>query len=189
MKRISLITLILGTVLAVAPAAHAIVWSDGGSSSSASSPTLTSGMSQAEYQALMARGEALNKLYGNAVTGLSATEFRSLYQNGGNRLSPQELIALVARGDSLNKQYGTSTASTDVRDGWTNSITPSPSYTFRTDILGGDGGASTAPIPSATGDDSFAWGTVGIGAATLVGVMLLGLASLAVTRRRHQPSF
>jgi hypothetical protein len=169
MKRITLISLILGTVLAVAPAAQAIVWSDGGDSSSSSAPTLTSGMSQAEYQALMARGEALNQRYGNAVTGLTPTEFRSLYQSGGNRLSPQELSALIARGEALNEQYGSGT-------------------TFQPDILGGDGGLSTA-TPTVTGGDSFAWGTVGIGAATLAGVMLLALASLAITRRRHVPSF
>jgi hypothetical protein len=38
----------------------------------------------------------------------------------------------------------------------------SPSTTFRPDILGGDGGVSTA-TPPATGGDSFAWGTMGIG--------------------------
>jgi hypothetical protein len=122
MKRMALMTLILGTVLAVAPAAHAIVWSDGGSSSDTYVQVPPAGTSQ-------------------------------------------------------------------VTDGWMSSVTPSTSYAFQTDILGGDGGATTAPIPTATGDDSFAWGTVGIGAATLVGVMLLGLGSLAVTRRRHQPSF
>jgi len=170
MKRITLISLILGTGLAVAPAAQAMVASDDGGSSTSSSPTLTSGMSQAEYRAAMLRGEALNQKYG-ASTGLSQAEYR----------------ALKLRGEALNEQSGTSsTVTPEVTDGWTNSI--SPSTTFRPDILGGNGGVSTE-TPTATGDDSFAWGTVGIGAATLVGVMLLALASLAITRRRHVPSF
>ena len=53
------------------------------------------GMSQPEYRALMIRSEALNKLYGNAVTRLSPQQFKKLYQAGGNRMAPQELVALV----------------------------------------------------------------------------------------------
>lgn len=173
MKRKSLITLILGTALAVAPAAHAVVLSDGGSTSKVST---AAPMSQAEYQALMARSEALNQKYGlgssqASTVGISKAEYR----------------ALMIRSEALNQKYGlgSSTAVTpQVTDGWANSL--SRSYSFRPDVLGGDGGVSVQP--TATGD-SFEWGTVGIGAATLIGVMLLGLASLAITRRRHQPSF
>jgi hypothetical protein len=172
MKRITLITLILGTALAVAPAANAIVWSDGGGSPSAYVQAPAAGMSKAEYRALLIRGEALNQKYGLASsTGISRAEYR----------------ALKIRGEALNQKYGLGSSTTpEVTDGWTNSI--SPSTTFQPDILGGNGGVSTA-TPTATGGDSFAWGPVGIGAATLVGVMLLALASLAITRRRHVPSF
>ena len=173
MKRTTLITLILGTALAVAPAAHAKVMSEGGSSYTNSVVAPSAGISQAEYQALMLRGEALNQKYGSqaSTTGISQAEYR----------------ALKLRGEALNQQYGLGSSAT-VTDGWTNSVTPS-SYSFQPDILGGNGGVSTPP--TATGGDSFEWGTVGIGAATLIGVMLLGLASLAITRRRHQhqPSF
>jgi hypothetical protein len=120
MKRTTLITLILGTTLAVAPAAHARVLSDGGSTN----------------------------------------------------LSPSTSVAVQPI----------------VTDGWTNSVSPASSYRFTPDILGGNGGVSAQPTAAG---DSFEWGTLGIGAATLIGVMLLGLASLAITRRRHQhqPSF
>jgi hypothetical protein len=127
MKRISLITLILGTALVLVPVGSAVVYSDGGASSSKAVGASTQAVNQAT-QALLLRSEGLANYYGSGVS-------------------------------------------------------------FRPDILGGDGGASTVSIPTATGDDSFAWRTVGIGAATLVGVMLLGLASLAATRRRQHPSF
>jgi hypothetical protein len=174
MTRKSLITLILGTALAVAPAAHAQVLSECGTTNASSTVTQGTGLSPAEYQALLIRGEALNQLYRSSqasTTGLSKAEYR----------------ALKIRGEALNEKYGVSstTAQPEVTDGWANSITTS--YSFRPDILGGNGGVSAQP--TATGDDSFEWGTVGAGAATLIGVMLLGLASLAVTRRRHQPSF
>jgi hypothetical protein len=63
-------------------------------------------MSQAEYRALMIRSEALNKLYGNAVTRLPARVFKDLDQAGANRMAPQELAALVARSEALNRRYG-----------------------------------------------------------------------------------
>lgn len=145
MKRTTLITLILGTALAVAPAAQAVRPTDDGGSA-ISIQALNANMSQAEYRALAIRSAALDRKYG------------------------------------LGKF---ATARPAVVDGWTNSI--SPSYSFRPDILGGNGGVSTGP--TATGGNSFDWSIVGIGGATLLSVMLLGGASLAVTRRRHQPSF
>jgi hypothetical protein len=61
MKRKALITLILGTALAVAPAAHAVALSEGGPVSAQPSNV---GMSKAEYRALTLRSEALNQKYG-----------------------------------------------------------------------------------------------------------------------------
>jgi hypothetical protein len=88
-KRLALITSILGTALAIAPVASAIVLSDGsGSKNKAVVPaTRPVGVSPAEYRALMIRGEGLNKLYGNAVTRLTPAQFESLYRNGGDRLA------------------------------------------------------------------------------------------------------
>jgi hypothetical protein len=187
MKRTALITLILGTALAIAPAAGAVVMSDGSGSdgtavtsvvtdgwmSSITAPVTsvpTFGPNKAEYRALMARGEALNQLYGNALTRLSPQEFTALYQAGGDQLSTQELVALTERGEALNSEYGSGS-----------------SVTFQPDILGGDGGASTQ-APTATGGDSFAWNAA-IGGAALIGAMLLALAFAVANRRRHQLSF
>ena len=171
MTRKSLITLILGTALAVAPAAHAQVLSEGGTTNASSTVTQGTGLSPAEYQALLSRGEALNQLYRSSqasTTGLSKAEYR----------------ALKIRGEALNEKYGVSstTAQPEVTDGWANSITTS--YSFRPDILGGNGGPSTTPT---SGGTSFNWSaTLGV---TLVGLLLIAAAGTVVTRRRHQLSF
>ena len=176
MKRMTIITLILGTALAIAPAAGAVVMSDGsGGGATAVTSVVTDGWmsaitapvtsvptlgpNKAEYRALMARGEALNQLYGNALTRLSPQEFTALYQAGGDRLSTQELLALSERGEALNNEYGS----------------------------GGDGGASTQ-ASTATGGDSIPWNAA-IGGAALIGAMLLALGFAVANRRRHQLSF
>jgi hypothetical protein len=116
MKRKALITLILGTTLAVAPAARAAVMSDGGGSSSP--VVLHADAFGGGSSALMTRDEALNQRYGNAVTRLTPQEFKALYQAGGDRLTPQELAALVARGEALNGRYGgTPAVSTPIATG------------------------------------------------------------------------
>ena len=167
MNRKALITLIIGTALAVAPAAQAVVLSDGsgGAGTAASVPTSSTNLSPAEYQALQARGEALNRQYGNALTRLSPDEFKVDVQSG---LSPEELVAAVARAEAMNQQYGTS-------------------VTIRPDILGGDGGESTSPISTSTGD-SIGW-NAGIAGAALVGAMLVALGFAVRNRRKHQLSF
>ena len=94
MKRTTLISLVLGTVLAVAPAAHAVVLSDGsdGTRTAGSVQTTPSNLSPAEYSALVARGEALNQRYGNAATALTPQEFRSLSRT----MTSEELVAAAA---------------------------------------------------------------------------------------------
>jgi hypothetical protein len=103
-------------------------------------------MSKAEYQALMSRSEALNARYGNAVTRLSPQQFKSLYEAGGDRLPPQELVALVARSEALNSRYGLGATS-------------------------GPGVGTEKPVvsPGAT----FDWADFGIGAAAMLGLLLL----------------
>jgi hypothetical protein len=168
MNRKALITLILGTALAVVPAAQAVVLSDGsgGAGTVAFVPTSTStNLSPAEYQALQIRGEALNQQYGNALTRLTPQEFKSVTQSG---LTPDELVGAVARGQALNEQYGTSVS-------------------IRPDVLGGDGGESTSPISTSTGN-SIGW-NAGIAGAALAGAMLLALGFAMRNRRRHQLSF
>jgi hypothetical protein len=158
MKRKALFTLVLGTVLAVAPAARATVVTDGGSGNT-STPVIT--MGTAEYQALMHRSDALNRLYGNAVTALSPQQFKSLYESGLGNMTPQEQAALIARSQGLNQTYGGGNVSTH---------------------------PVSTPTPTATGGDSFAWNAA-YGAAALTGAMLLVLGFAVANRRRHPVSF
>jgi hypothetical protein len=109
------------------------------------------GMSQPEYRALMIRGEALNKLYGNAVTRLSPRQFKELYQAGANRMAPQELAALVARSEALNRRYGLDRPSEPTK---------------------------VVEQPTGSGN-GFDWGDFGIGAAAMLGLVLLSGGLLA----------
>jgi hypothetical protein len=99
------------------------------------------GMTKAEYRALALRSEALNELYGNAVTRLSAQQFKELYRSGANLMAPQELAALVARSEALNRRYGLDRTSQPV-----------------------------AEQPTGNGFD---WADFGIGAAAMLGLVLL----------------
>jgi hypothetical protein len=105
-------------------------------------------MSKAEYRALMIRSEALNNLYGNAVTRLSPRQFRSLYTAGGYRLAPQEFIALIARSEALNRRYGLGKPTAPT--------------------------SSTVQQPARVVANGFDWGDFGIGAAAMLGLVLLG---------------
>ena len=176
MKRLALITSILGTALAIAPVASAIVLSDGsGSKNKAVVPaTRPVGVSPAEYRALLIRGEGLNKLYGNAVTRLTPAQFGSLYRNGGDRLAPQELAALVSRSEALNARYG-------------NHITDLTPQQFKAAYEAGIAWAHATPSGTSepTGS-SFDWRYVEI---AVLGAMLVALAGAAITRRRHRLSF
>lgn len=69
-----------------------------GATATAASAGVPEGMTKAEYRALHIRSEALNNLYGNAVT----------------RLSPDALNALAVRSEGLNSYGKTLQASTPV---------------------------------------------------------------------------
>jgi hypothetical protein len=109
------------------------------------------GMSQPEYRELMIRSEALNKLYGNAVTRLSPQQFKEFYQAGANRMAPQEFAALVARSEALDRRYGLDRTSQPT---------------------------NVVEQPTGSGN-GFDWGDFGIGAAAMLGLVLLGGGLLA----------
>jgi len=99
MKRTMLVSLILGTVLVVAPAARAQALSPesgGGLASRATSVPV--GMTQPEYRALMLRSAALNARYGNPLTDMTPQQFKAAYLAGmarangasGNALRPTD---------------------------------------------------------------------------------------------------
>jgi hypothetical protein len=62
-------------------------------------------MTNAAYRALHIRSEALNNLYGNAVTRLSPAQFAAYWNAGASRLSPNEFNALLVPSEGLNS-YG-----------------------------------------------------------------------------------
>jgi len=115
-------------------------------------------LTKAEYQALMTRSESLNEQYGNAVTRLSPLEFAAIWLAGGDRLEPQELVAAVTRGEAINDAYRRWKAATAQR------------------------AVVSAPMPAENG---FGWGDAGIGAAAMLGLVLLTGGLLAAARHRH----
>ena len=102
--RRTLAALALGAVLAGQPA-------------TAASAGVPEGMTKAADRALHSRGEALNNLYGSAVTRLSPAQLEAYWNAGAWRLPPDELNALVVRSEGLNSHgeslhASTTTAST-----------------------------------------------------------------------------
>ena len=109
------------------------------------------GMTKSSYRALMIRSEALNELHGNAVTRLSPQQFTGLYRAGASRMAPQAFAALVARSAALNRQ----------------------SRLDRTS-------QPTTVVEQPTGSGSgFDWGDFGIGAAAMLGLVVLSGGLLA----------
>ena len=145
MTRKALTTVFVALGLAVAPAALAVPMDNGRTAPTTSYHQY--GMTQAEHNALLARGRALNQQYGNAVTHLSAAQFKAIYNAGGDKLAEQELAALVARGQALNTRYG---------GGLTYPYAHASSQpyhavtTIRPDANGPDGIVKTTQVPSAT---------------------------------------
>ena len=85
-----------------------------GETATAASAGVPEGMTKAAYRALHIRSEALNNLYGNAVTRLSPAQFATYWNTGASRLSPDEFNALVVRSEGLNSYGKTLQASTPV---------------------------------------------------------------------------
>jgi hypothetical protein len=85
-----------------------------GETATAASAGVPEGMTKAAYPALHIRSEALNNLYGNAVTRLSPAQFAASWNAGASRLSPDEFNALVVRSEGLNSYGKTLQGSTPV---------------------------------------------------------------------------
>jgi hypothetical protein len=83
-----------------------------GATATPASAGVPEGITKAEYRALHIRSEALNNLYGNAVTRLSPAQFAANWNAGASRLSPDEFNALVVRSEGLNSYGKTLQAST-----------------------------------------------------------------------------
>ena len=99
--RRTLVALAIGAVLA-------------GGTATAASAGVPEGTTKAANRALHVRSEALNNLYGNAVTRLSPAQFAAYWNAGASRLSPDEFNALLVRSEGLNSYGKTLQASTPV---------------------------------------------------------------------------
>jgi len=145
-----------------------------------------------------ARGHALNQLYGNGATTMSADEFHAVYLRSValNKLyhlgdfaqpaastQPSDTSSQAdrARGEWLNAHYG-------------NAATMMSPDEFHALYLRGDAlnklyhlgsyaqpAATTAPTSAGNGFD---WSTAGIATAATLGALLLAI-SIAASRRRH----
>ena len=100
-----------------------------GATAAAASAGVPEGTTKSAYRALQIRSEALNNLYGNAVTRLSPAQFVAYWNAGAWRLSPDELNTLVVRSAGLNSYGKTLQASTPV-------ASASPSTSFAWDDFG-----------------------------------------------------
>ena len=85
-----------------------------GETAAAATAGVPEGMTRAADGALHIRSEALNNLYGNAVTRLSPAQFAAYRNGGASRLSPDAFNALVVRSEGLNSYGKTLQASTPV---------------------------------------------------------------------------
>ena len=85
-----------------------------GGTATAASAGVPEGMTKAADRALHIRSEALNNLFGNAVTRLSPAQSAAYWNAGASRLSPDAFNALVVRSEGLNSYGKTLQASTPV---------------------------------------------------------------------------
>jgi hypothetical protein len=119
-------------------------------------------------------------------------------------MSKAENRALVIRSEGLNQKYGVGQKSQQaiIREklgeigAWavpSTSSTPTHQSIIREKL--GEIGAwavpststTSRPTPVVSSDDGFGWNNAGIGAAFVLGAMLLGVASVATRRRHHRP--
>jgi len=167
-KRLALITLIVGSALALIPVASAQVLSEAGGGGVGGLST-TSTNTDPATQAVILRGKALGQFYdtGAVVTAKPDAELDPAIATAVRNHVDPATQAVLLRSKGLADYYSQNAT------------------TFHADVLGGTGGSSTTPI--AATDSSVDWNTVL--AATLAGMLILALAATMVTRRKHQPSF
>ena len=166
MKRAALISLILGA-LAIAPVASAVVMST--DSVSGGSSGIQAARVAPATQAVILRSQGLAKYYGEAGNPLTTRapltgKALSAFYDTGAVTSSQPAVPLT--GKALADYYDTGAM-----------VTPP-------DILGG---ASTTATSGSSDTLSVNWNAV-IG-ASLLGLLLVGMAAAAVSRRRHSLSF
>ena len=207
MKRLALISLIIGTALALVPVASSMVLSDGGGSGGGAAAA-PGGVDPAT-QAVLLRSKALAQFYdtGAVVTSLENTSLTgkalaAFYDTGamvtsgsarptsGVTSQPVDPAtqAVLLRSKALAEHYAAidpATLAVLLRSKGLANYYGANGVTFHTDVLGGNGGTPAA-TPTAAGD-SFDWSPVL--AATLAGMLLLAAAATVITRRKHSLSY
>jgi hypothetical protein len=145
--------------------------------SSASAWAQPTGMTKAEYRALMLRSEGLNQKYGLGQYSKQAIVSDKLGEIGAWAVpSPQQTDA--------SKQAIVSDKLGEI-GAW---AVPSPQQTDATPLVSEKlAGLDLPPATTTTSsDDGFNWNDAGIGAALAFGFVVLGVGSL-LTRQHHKP--
>lgn len=171
MKRLALITVILGSALALVPVASADARLGGGVAYneyfSRSSP-----YSDPATQAVLLRSKGLSTYYGSSgnpltkAVPLSGKSLAAFYDTGAVTTSQP---AVTLTGKDLAAYYDTGAVAQPI------------------DPLATSGTSSSTGSTTSGDSTEINWSAL-IG-AILLGVLLIGMAATAVTRRRHQPSF
>ena len=133
------------------------------------------GMTKAEYRALMLRSEALNGQY-----GLGSGTYKTA------AMGWQEYRALVLRSKALNRQYalgsGTYKPAAMNPDGYRALVLRSKALNAKYGLGGAHVVASTPPAVTVA-ENGFVWGDFAIGAAAMLGLVLVATGVFAATRR------
>jgi hypothetical protein len=144
--------------------------------SSASAWATPTGMTKAEYRALMLRSEGLNQKYG--LYKYSQPSISDKLGEIGAWAVPSSPKQTVAK-PTVSQQLGEIGA-------W---AVPSPQQTDATPLvsekLSGLGLPTTTTV--ASGGEGFDWNDAGIGAALAFGLVVLGVGSLLTVRHQHRP--
>jgi hypothetical protein len=157
-----------------------------GAKPTSASPQVPSGMTAAEYHALMVRSQGLNDLYGvkplPSVTLEQGQNQRFAVSQPARKvgLTKAEYDALMARSEGLNRMYGLGIESLTLERGSTDRF--SPGNPAKDELV------AFTPSETSTG---FAWDDAGIGAGVGAGALALlavvGTGIVAIRHRGHGP--
>jgi hypothetical protein len=132
-----------------------------------------SGMTKAEYRALMLRSEALNRLY--QAPGKPAL------------MSLPEYRALMLRSEGLNKKYGVVQVRGENFYARGFAASPDDNVPVKGENYFANGLPTSTPAVASSDTTAFEWGNVGIGVAGLLGLIILAGGVIGLHRHRLHP--
>jgi hypothetical protein len=131
------------------------------------------GTTKAEYRALMLRSEALNQQY-----GLGSGTYKPA------AMGWQEYRALVLRSEALNAKYGLGSGTyKPAAMGWHRALVLRSKALNAKHGLGGAHVVASTPPAVTAAENGFVSGDFAIGAAALLGLVLVATGVFAATRR------